>query len=502
MSRRFLERIGLGHGPGDPRFAWRLVLAGCAAYLLGFALFYPQSITNDDEAMYLRQTQLLLEGRQTIHVTNPLTGEKLTHDPSKYPVGTAALMAPWVALAGWRGAYVVPCLSLILAVLVMARWLEREGRSPIFALLVLGYAPTLVMGRVAMSDVPSLALVTVGQFWFWRGIEGRAGWWLGSGFLAGAGWALRESNPIPFAPLYLGALLRRDRNVWALVVGGVTGLSLRLLANWLIHGHWMFLKAKLWLATEFIPEKLALYGIAVLVLVPGGLLLSLAYRGRRWPEVCASILAFVGLYVAQEYWTYATSLIRNLIITPRYLIPIVPLMAFAMAEAVPRLWRRFAASAGAPFEAIGGGLLAAWAGAVLVAAFAVHPALHAFAAVQGRIQAVLDRHIDRDGVLVTNWAATRKFLRELDLAYLPVDRYEIRVEDANELVRRYGQITVAFLDRSDSRFWRRDRAVNADFIAALEPEPVLLADETFSAHERLRIWRVGGVDGEPMPREP
>jgi hypothetical protein len=139
---------------------------------------------------------------------------------------------------------------------------------------------------------------------------------------------------------------------------------------------------------------------------------------------------------------------------------------------------------------------------VLIAAFAVHPTFYAFSATQGRIQAILDRHVDRGGVLVTNWPATRKFLRELDLTYLPVDRYRIGVEDANELIRKYGQITVAFLDRSDSRFWRQDRAVNADFIAGLEPEPVLLADETFSEHEHLRIWRVGGTNGEPAPREP
>ena len=120
MSRRFLERIGLGSGPGDPRFARRLVLIGCAAYAIGFALFYPQAITNDDEAMYLRQTQLLLEGRQSIQVTNAVTGETLTHDPSKYPVGTAALMAPWVALWGWRGAYVVVLGVLVVEVVLLA----------------------------------------------------------------------------------------------------------------------------------------------------------------------------------------------------------------------------------------------------------------------------------------------------------------------------------------------------------------------------------------------
>ena len=47
------------------------------------------------------------------------------------------------------------------------------------ALLVVGFVPTLVMGRVAMSDVPSLALVVLGLWLFWRGIE-RGGRWIRS----------------------------------------------------------------------------------------------------------------------------------------------------------------------------------------------------------------------------------------------------------------------------------------------------------------------------------
>ena len=143
--------------------------------------------------------------------------------PSRWPLP--------VALAGWRGAYVVPCLSLLAGVLLLGRWLQQEGRSPLFALLLLGYLPNLVMGRVAMSDVPSLFLVILGLWLFWRGSGRSWRWWLASGFVAGGSMLFRESNPIPFAPFFAGALLRRERNVWALVVGGIAGLALRVGAN-------------------------------------------------------------------------------------------------------------------------------------------------------------------------------------------------------------------------------------------------------------------------------
>ena len=68
------------------------------------------------------------------------------------------MLAPFIAVFGVRGAFVVPMLGLVLAVLITARWIRDAGYSPFFALVTLGFAPALVMGRVAMSDVPSATL--------------------------------------------------------------------------------------------------------------------------------------------------------------------------------------------------------------------------------------------------------------------------------------------------------------------------------------------------------
>src|SRR5688572_6146682 len=146
-------------GVRDDRLARRVVLALCALYTLSFLAFYPRAITNDDESLYLRQTMIILDGARGVSKIDPNTREAEVYTPSTYPPGTVLSMAPFVALAGWRGGYVVPLLSFLLAVILLARWLEDEGRSPLFALLLFGYPPVLVMGRVAMSDVPSAAIV-------------------------------------------------------------------------------------------------------------------------------------------------------------------------------------------------------------------------------------------------------------------------------------------------------------------------------------------------------
>jgi hypothetical protein len=492
-AHEFLERIGLGAAPPDDRLARRIVLVACLLYGVGFLAFYPNSVTNDDESGYMRQTLLLLEGKSSIPKLNALTGETEDFFPSKYPYGTALLMSVPVAIAGWRGAYVVPCLSLLAGVLLLGRWLQQEGRSPLFALLLLGYPPNLVMGRVTMSDVPSLFIVIFGLWLFWRGIGRSWRWWLASGFVAGGSMLFRESNPIPFAPFFAGALLRRERNTWALVVGGIAGLGLRVAANtYFLHNPFHYRSAYV-LALSTLPERLPIYALALLVFVPGGLVLALLYRGRRWPELCISVAGFVIAYLIQFYYTFTTSTAKNMVVTPRYVIPIVPVIVFGMAESVSRLWSRWLE--GAPearrerLRTVAGGAIALWIAGVGVASFAVHPAFWHWSAEQGRIRDAIAAETDFDAPVLTNFMATRKFLPELDMKYLAVDRAAVDVATASSLASRYDEVYFVFLDRSDSEHWSKDARVNAEFIRDVSPPPTLIYDRQVTPTEHLRIWR-------------
>ena len=492
-AHEFLERAGLGAAPPDDRFAWRILLVACLLYGLGFVAFYPNAVTNDDESGYLRQTLLVLEGKASIPKLNALTGETEDFYPSKYPYGTALSMAVPVALAGWRGAYVVPCLSLLAGVLLLGRWLQQEGRSPLFALLLLGYPPNLVMGRVAMSDVPSLFLVILGLWLFWSGIGRSWRWWLASGFVAGGSMLFRESNPIPFAPFFAGAFLRRERNAWALVVGGIAGLGLRIGANAYFLNNPFHYRSAYILALATLPERLPIYALALLVFVPGGLVLALLYRGRRWPELCIAVAGFVIAYLIQFYYTFTTSLAKNMVVTPRYVIPIVPVIVFGMAESLPRLWRRWLERApGARRErlrTIAGGVIALWIVGVGLASFAVHPAFWHWSAGQGEIRDAIAAETDFDAPVLTNFMATRKFLPELDMKYVAVDRATIDVDTASSLMGRYDEIYFVFLDRNDSEHWRKDAKVNAEFIREMSPAPVLIYDRQVTPTDHLRIWR-------------
>src|SRR5512147_2657522 len=88
-SRVLLERLGFGSAAMDARFGWRVIVVLLLLYVVSFAFFRPDTPTNEDEAQYLRQTVLLLEGHSTITVVDSLTGETRETTPSTYSVGTA-----------------------------------------------------------------------------------------------------------------------------------------------------------------------------------------------------------------------------------------------------------------------------------------------------------------------------------------------------------------------------------------------------------------------------
>ena len=161
----------------------------------------------------------------------------------------------------------------------------------------------------------------------------------------------------------------------------------------------------------------------------------------------------------------------------------------------PRLWQRLVAarSDASRLETAAARLLVAWIACIAVASLAVHPTFALWSATQAEIREEIHRHAGDDSVLITNWPATRKFVRMLERRYAPVDRDEVSLQQAAKLLERHGEYVIVLLDRSDSEFWRRDAERNAAFIESLGSAPEPLLDRHFTSTDRLRIWRVSRV---------
>ena len=326
-------------------------------------------------------------------------------------------------------------------------------------------------------------------------------WWLGSGFVAGFSLTVREANCLPFVPLFAGTLLRREPRCVALIAGGVAGVAIRLLSSWLAFGDPFFYKAPYVLAADTALERLPLYLLGLLVFIPGGLLIPFAYRGRRRPEILISIWLFFLFYLVQAFDNTTTALPKRLVLTLRYLVPILPVVVFAMADGAPRLWQRYLAAAPAArrprIVRAASRVVVAWIVVLGGLAVGVHWTFDRWSAAQCQIRDAIREHVAADAVLVTNWWATRKFIDPLDRRFVPIRIEETPVEQIDALAQRHGQYFVVLLDRSDSEFWRRQATQNQASVQQLQPVPVLELDREASPGDRLRIWRVSAPATEP-----
>jgi hypothetical protein len=469
---------------------------GALTYVAGYLACPPRIIHVADEAAYVRQAVAFAAGSVTVVEADAMTGAERRVAPSRYPPGTSAIQAPMVWIGGWRAASFASVLSLLAALGLLARWLLEGGRSPLYALLLLGYAPALVMGRIAMSDAPSAFVTVLFLASFWRD-DGRAT--LAAGLVAGLSLLFRETNAVIPAVFVIGSLARRERRAPRLLLGAVLGVAAYLAVSAAVFGSPFFVRDPgHGLSLAAVLRNAPLYLFALLVMVPGGLAAGLFYRGPRRAEVVGAVAAYVLVYLAYDYGGELTGGVKRLAVGPRYFIPLVPLLAWAMSDVAPRardrlesrLPRRPATTG--PVSA----LVWTWAAGVVVAAAVVHPVMDAWGRSQLEVVRALFGHTGEGAPVITNAIATSRFLADVYGKRLVVPHHRIRPEDVPTLLERHGRAYVAFLERVDHAIPERWRHETLPFVDALQElcDARLVHQADYQGTGSLRIWKLVGCD--------
>jgi hypothetical protein len=477
----------------QPARAAGLLGAVLGLWLMGFLSFYPDVFTLGDEAAFVRQGQAYARGSSEMIYDDPLTGRSQTQHPTSRPPGTALLLAPLLIAFGWRGSFVMPALALLCAVAMTALWIRCERRSVLFALALPLFAPALVFGRLPTSDVASAAWTAVGLLLFWRaGFFG----WIGAGLLAGASPLLRETLPLLFAPLFLGALLRRERRTLGLVLGGMLGLAVWLAVNAWAHGDPLHVRPPQGYGFSLgnLARNGPFYTLTTLVLLPAGLVFSLAYRGPRRIELIATALSFLLLHAAYGYSGEESGRLARWVLGTRFVIPLVPILAFQAAESAPRLYAGLLRALGprsAGLERLRRPLLLGAIGAFGLACFTVHPVFWWWQRSHAEIARLLYSKTEEHVPLLAPVGAFYKYVNGVYGTRAVYNLDEVPPWEIPRILRRHGSLYVALLDRSDSGHWRHRTALAHEYLVALEPlAPVLQEDYTAPNGERLRIWRL------------
>ncbi|RIK62368.1 MAG: hypothetical protein DCC64_10610 [Planctomycetota bacterium] len=493
-------------GPTDAGVARQPMMGvwlALGAYVLAFSLFYPQVLTISDETSYMRQAWAYAQGHATVEALDPASLKVVQVLPSDYPPGTSLLMAPLMAAGGWRAGFLLGPACSCLVVLLLAHWLGRMGRSPLFALLFLCYPATLVVSRCGMSETPSAALVSLALYLFWFA-RGRRAWMAAAGFVAGVSLLLRETNALVCAFFFLGSLLRREQGWWALVAGGLAGTALRPLAfEWLL-GNALHVKGThppfSWSA---VPGNMPFHLGALLLLFPAGLLWVALYRGPRRLELWATVAGFLALYLLFDYNAAASAGLKQWVLTSRFFIPLLPLLVIAAAESCTVLSGSLASSPGARVALARLQSLAAPALvlAAISAAWIVHWQHQLWASQQRGLLLALYTGTEADAPVVTNLDASARYVNEIYAAELG-PRLVLSMDTTDEgvirrVLGRFGRCTIALVERRDSERWQQVSTRRLAWAEGLKEQFDVEATTTapVGSGERVHFWTV-------RPRKP
>ncbi len=145
--------------------------------------------------------------------------------------------------------------------------------------------------------------------------------------------------PLPFGGGVGGGV--DTRAAWKMLwLGFAIGLLPRLAWGWFAFGDPFFVRdSGIAFSWSFLPQNLGFYLLTLLVLAPGGLYFLVKNKSPyRW-EISVAALLFLGVYGCYGYDAFAKSGYKALVLQGRFLMPLLPFVALAAAETMPRVGR-------------------------------------------------------------------------------------------------------------------------------------------------------------------
>ena len=169
----------------------------------------------------------------------------------------------------------------------------------------------------------------------------------------------------------------------------------------------------------------------------------------------------------------------------------LPLVVFAAAEVIPRWWQAIRARS-ALTDAPARLACVACGSLVVVLGFLVHPVHASWGAGQVAIQQDLYAHTRPEAAILTNSVATGKYFNEIYGSRRVIDHYLVKPEELGRVLGAHGLVQIAFVERSDSSFFRGEARESRDYVAAVQAlcRTELSFDHRFPNSERLLIWDV------------
>lgn len=308
--------------------------------MLGYAVIFvarlPPILGIKDEVGFLNQALLWSRPELAAEVSSRPVEDILEIDGR--PVswrnpGRSLVLLPLLPFRS-VGLYALTGLAFHLATTLLAAWLlERRGRSPFWAALVLFHPTLAIYSRTVMADGPAGTFVLLGIL----ALERRRGGPLLAGVAFGCAAVFRYHVGIllPALAVYL-LCSRRGVDRWkasgaCLAGGGAVGMAI-VLYNLGIYGRPLGFTGQGFWAPEYIVSNGAAYLFALGILWPCMLIAPLLHRGPGRGALWTTVLTLFATMLVYSWHDDGAGRLQTAVLSLRLLQPVLPLWIVAYAE--------------------------------------------------------------------------------------------------------------------------------------------------------------------------
>jgi hypothetical protein len=291
--------------------------------VLTYLLTFPTHFTIWDEISYFRQLQFLMDGQFEL-LDTAIT--------NKYPIGTALFAVPFVFIGDMKACFTMSLFSAILSLLILMQTIKHLKLNIDVAYLILLYPPLILLSRSFMSDLPALLISTI-FFYVFFCFSNSLKKGLSIAFLFGLGLLVREPLIILFTPFLMVYVYQNfNKNLIFFTLALIIASSLRPLSNYLIYHDIFFMKDPgIAFGFDLFFENLMLYVFSLTFFVPLGLIAVFRYKDKYQWIIKLTIAFYILFFCFYQYNGFQSGFLKGLILGPRFLLPITPLVIICIA---------------------------------------------------------------------------------------------------------------------------------------------------------------------------
>jgi len=316
------------HGGVNTKYTY--VLLPILIIVTCFVIWSPDHLMITDELSYYFQAKHWFGGNVNNTIIDAVSGTTHTLIEGHYPPGNSLLLSI-ISMVHPSAIYYMGLIYLIGSIILCYVTLKHVNLPPIGILALYLFLPLIFIARTTMSEMPSLFLVALGVYIYFKD-KPKSYVWLA--FITGLSLAFRETNLLLLAPFAFFI----SKNLINSLLAFIAGLSLRLIGYYYLKSNPLFVKEGYPFGIEYLPDTVIIYSVVLLVLLPLSPLWFTKVPRENLKPMIIGLVSFLGLhlvygYVAHVYSGYTNGILLN----GRFWIPTLPIFTIALGYFVKEI---------------------------------------------------------------------------------------------------------------------------------------------------------------------